>query len=58
MCCIPSSHENVNLEYTKDQMAAVDLAPETQSYQEGLRDDGYLFGDELWSPGVGDSGLF
>ncbi|MCJ1346025.1 hypothetical protein MMC31_004236, partial [Peltigera leucophlebia] len=52
MCCIPSSHENVNIEYTKDQMVAVD--PGIQSYQ-GFRDDSYLYEDELWNA---DSGLF
>lgn len=46
----------MNTEYTKEHMIAVD--PGIQAYQEGLRHDGYLFGDELWSPGAGDSGLF
>lgn len=46
----------MNTEYTKEQVIAVD--PGIQAYQEGLRHDRYLFGDELWSPGTGDSGLF
>lgn len=56
MCCVRPSHESANIDYTKDQMVAVDS--EIQSYEEGLPDDRHPFGDELWSPGVGDSGLF
>lgn len=46
----------MNTEYINEHMIAVD--PGTQAYQEGLRHAMYPFGDELWSPGAGDSGFF
>ena len=55
MCCIPSQGD-INTKYTTEDMIAVD--PGVQAYQEGPRHDSYFLGNELWSPGAGDNGLF